>query len=144
MLDIYSMEDIFDQIIRRDIPAEIVYEDDQTLAFLDINPNNPGSTLVIPKKHARNIFDVEPETLAAVMETARKIAVALRAAVDADGINLIMNNEETAAQAVFHLHVHVIPRFEGDGRWFASWPHNGYAEGQRAEVAEKIRARLAR
>jgi len=135
------MEDtVFMKIIRREIPAEIVYEDEETLAFLDIHPNNPGNTLVIPKRATRNIFDIEEESLAWVMRTVQKIAPAVQKAVNAGGINIIINNESAAGQVIFHFHVHVIPRHEHDG--FKFFPQTDYAPGEAAIVAQKIRDAL--
>jgi histidine triad (HIT) family protein len=131
------MDDIFMKIIRREIPAEIVYEDDETLGFLDMTPVNPGHTLVVPKKFARNIFDVDDETLSAVMRTVQKIAIALRETLRAEGINIHINNETVAGQKVFHFHVHVIPRFANDG--FKHWHGKPYPPGEAAIVAKKIR-----
>ncbi len=137
------MEDtVFMKIIRREIPADIVYEDEHTLAFLDMKPINPGHTLVIPKKFARNIFDVDDETLAAVTRTVRKIALALQEILGAEGVNISMNNESAAGQLVFHFHVHVIPRFANDG--YEHWCGKAYPSDTAAkEVAEKIRQALA-
>ncbi len=136
------MEDtIFSKIIRREIPADIVYEDEYTLAFMDISPTNPGHTLVIPKKQFRNIFDIDEETLDHVMHTVRKIAPAVRNAVGAQGMNINTNNEAAGGQVVFHYHVHLIPRFSDDGLVF--WPHKTYAPGEMQSIAEKIRERLA-
>jgi histidine triad (HIT) family protein len=136
------MEDsIFTKIIKREVPAEIVYEDADTLAFLDISPSAPGHTLVVPKKPVRNIFDADDDTLAAIMRTVRKIAPAVRDAVGADGLNINSNHEPAAGQVVFHLHVHLIPRHTGDG--FEFFPKIEYAKGEMAEVAEKIRAKLS-
>lgn len=136
------MEDtVFMKIIRREIPAEIVYEDDDTLAFLDIAPVSPGHTLVIPKKPVQNVFDTDDETLAAVMRTVRKIAPAVRDAVGADGLNVHSNHGEAAGQIVFHLHMHLIPRFDSDN--FVMWPHKEYAAGEAQAVAEKIRANVS-
>jgi histidine triad (HIT) family protein len=133
-------ESIFDKIIRREIPAEIVYEDDDTLAFLDIGPNNQGHTLVIPKNAVQNVFDADQKTWAAVMETVRKIAPAVRDAVAASGVNINSNHGEEAGQEVFHLHIHIIPRFAK--KEFTFWPKKEYAPGEAAAVAEKIRAAL--
>ncbi len=136
------MEDtIFMKIIRREIPAEIVYEDDDTLAFLDIAPNNPGHTLVIPKVAARNVFDIDQENWVAVMKTVHKIAGAVKDAVHARGVNIIMNNEAEAGQEVFHAHAHIIPRHAREE--FNLWPKKEYKDGEKADVAEKIRANLA-
>lgn len=135
------MEDsIFTKIIRREIPATIVYEDDDTLAFLDIAPVSLGHTLVVPKKSVRNIFDADDNTLAAIMHTTRKIAPAIKAGVGADGLNIHSNHETAAGQVVFHLHFHLIPRFENDE--FVMWPHKTYREGEAEAVAQKIRAAL--
>lgn len=128
------------KIIRREIPAHIVYEDDETLAFLDVKPVNPGHTLVIPKKFAKNIFDVDEATLAAVMRTVQKVAYSLRETLGAEGINLHVNNEVAGGQAVFHLHVHVIPRFSNDG--LEHWHGKEYAEGEGEKIAEKVRQSL--
>lgn len=135
------MEDtIFGKIIRREIPAEIVYEDDQTLAFLDIAPNNPGHTLVIPKAHARNLLDITEESWLAVMRTVHLLAPVIKEAVKADGINIAMNNEAAAGQVVFHAHVHIIPRHEGDG--FTHFPPGTYEPGEAEAVATRIRSAL--
>ena len=133
-------ETIFAKIIRREIPADIVYEDEHTLAFLDVNPVNPGHTLVVPKKFARNILDVDKELLAAVMNTVQKISIALRETLGAEGINIHINNESAAGQLVFHYHVHVIPRYAGDG---IVLQHGApYPPGESAKVASKLRTKL--
>ena len=135
------MEDtIFAKIIRRELPAEIVYEDEDTLAFLDIGPNSPGHTLVIPKSYARNVFDADAATWLSVMRTAHKLAPVIRTALGADGVNITSNHEPAAGQEVFHLHVHIIPRFSGDG--FKFWPKKKYEDGEMHAVGEKIRAQL--
>lgn len=135
------MEDtIFMKIIRREIPAHIVYEDDETIAFLDTKPVNPGHTLVIPKRFAKNIFDADEATLLAVMRTVQKISHSLRETLGAEGINLHVNNEVAAGQAVFHLHVHVIPRFSNDG--LVHWHGKEYTKGEAEKIVEKIRKSL--
>lgn len=133
-------ETIFAKIIRREVPADIIYEDDDTLAFLDIAPNNYGHTLVIPKVPSRNLFEISEESWLAVMKTVRTLAPVIKEAVGASGINIAMNNERAANQEVFHSHVHIIPRFEGDG--VLSFTTKQYQEGEAAEVAEKIRSHL--
>jgi histidine triad (HIT) family protein len=134
-------ETIFSKIIHREIPAEIVYEDEGVLAFLDISPTNPGHTLVIPKPQSTNIVDITPASWAHVMETVRILAPKIQKAVGADGINLMMNNGEIAGQLVMHTHVHIIPRFANDG--YTHWPGHPYAEGEREKVGAKIRATLS-
>ena len=133
-------ETIFTKIIRREIPAEIVYEDAAVIAFLDINPNNPGHTLVVPKLWSNNGLDTGSDSLGAVMHVVHTLAPRIQKAVGADGINLMMNNEPAAGQIVPHTHVHIIPRFEGDG--YEHWAGHAYAEGHAKEVANKIRAQL--
>lgn len=131
---------IFCKIVARELPAQIVYEDADTLAFLDINPINPGHTLVIPKEHSTDVFDIDEKNWAAVMKSSRIVAHALERALKTDGINLGMNNRAGAGQVVFHAHVHVMPRFAGDPH--SLWKGKPYAEGEFAAMGEKIRASL--
>ncbi len=135
------MDCLFCKIIAGEIPSAKVYEDEYALAFLDIQPNNPGHTLLVPKTHARNILDMQEETLCALMPALKKIAVAVKKAVAADGLNISMNNESAAGQIVPHAHIHIIPRFSDDGhRHFEKRPYKNDEEMN--EVAEKIRAQL--
>lgn len=127
---------IFCKIVRGEVPSFTVYEDDATLAFLDIHPVASGHTLVVPKTHATNLFDISPESWGAVAETTRKVAIALERALVADGVNLMMNNREHAGQIVEHPHMHLIPRFKGDG--LKLWPHGAYKEGEAESLAQKI------
>lgn len=131
------MDCIFCKIVVGEIPAERVYEDAKTLAFLDITPINPGHTLVVPKKHATDVFDIEEDEWKAVMHTARTVAHMLEKSLGAHGVNVTTNNRPAAGQVVFHSHVHVIPRFDGDG--FANWKGSSYKEGVARATAEKIR-----
>lgn len=132
---------VFEKIIAREIPADIIYEDEDTLAFLDIAPNNPGHTLVVPKTPSRNVFDISEDSWLAMMRTVRKLAPIIKEAVGADGININMNNDAAAGQVVFHTHVHLIPRHEGDG--LKHFPQGSYAPGEAEVVREKIRALIA-
>lgn len=135
------MEDtIFMKIIRREVPAHIVYEDADTIAFLDVKPNVPGHTLVVPKKWAENIFDVDDANLAAVMRTVRKIALAVRDAVGAHGVHINSNHGAAAGQIVMHLHVHIIPRHERSE--FSFWPKQKINPKEFESIAEKIRAKI--
>ncbi|MBA3789439.1 HIT family protein [Patescibacteria group bacterium] len=134
-------ETIFDKILRREIPANVVYEDNQTFAFLDINPVNPGHVLVIPKNPSRNILDIDEKNWLALMGTVRKLARAVKEAMGADGINIDINNEPAAGQIIFYTHIHIVPRFAGDAHIIR--PHKNYAEGEANKVAEKIKSRLA-
>lgn len=135
-------ETIFSKIIRHELPADIVYEDESVIAFLDINPINPGGTLVVPKKWSRNILDIDSESWGKVMEVVRRVAPAVNEAMNASGVNIVMNNEPVANQIIFHSHVHIIPRHENDGG--IDSPGIPYPEGEQARVAEKIRATLER
>lgn len=135
------MEDsLFTKIARREIPADIVYEDAETIAFLDIHPVNPGHTLVVPKRFVRNVFDADEETFSAAMRTVRHIAPAVRDAVRAEGMNIHSNHEAAAGQVVFHLHIHLIPRFGSDGHHL--WSGKTYPPGGAETIAQKIRETL--
>ena len=109
----YDEQNVFAKILRGELPCHKVYEDDATLAFMDIMPRGEGHTLVIPKAPARTILDADPQALADVMKTVQKVARAVKKAFNADGITVQQFNEAAGGQVVFHLHVHVIPRFEG-------------------------------
>ncbi|MCV6587266.1 MAG: HIT family protein [Marinibacterium sp.] len=109
----YDPENIFAKILRGDLPCHKVYEDDETFVFLDIMPRSDGHMLVIPKTPARNMLDASPAQLAACLATVQKMShVALRA-FDAQGITLQQFNEDAGGQEVYHLHFHVLPRYEG-------------------------------
>ncbi|MFQ5846426.1 MAG: HIT family protein [Candidatus Methylomirabilales bacterium] len=109
---------IFCQIRDGQIPSTRVYEDDKTIAFMDINPINQGHLLVIPKNHADTIFDISPADLGAIAATVKKVAGAMRQALRPDGLNLFQANGTAAGQVVPHVHVHLIPRWTGDGKGF--------------------------
>ena len=118
----YDDDNIFAKILRGEIPCAKVHEDDVALSFMDVMPLGDGHTLVIPKKaKARNLLDMDEGELAALMPRVQKVARAVKAAFQADGVMLIQYSEAAAGQTVFHPHVHVIPRFEG----VALKPHSG-------------------
>ena len=137
----YDADNIFAKILRGDIPSHKVYEDDDTLAFMDVMPQSDGHTLILPKTPARNILDVEPDVLAKVIKVTQKIAKAAVKAFEADGAVVMQYNEAPAGQTVFHLHFHVVPRYIG----VALRPHTGkMADGALlAGQAEKLKAALA-
>jgi len=108
------MDCIFCKIVAGEIPSFKVYEDDHTLAFMDINPLAEGHTLVVPKRHCTNLFDADDETLAVTLATVRKVAVALKDALGIDSLNMLQANGKWAAQSVLHLHFHLVPRREND------------------------------
>ena len=136
-----DMEDcIFCKIALGEIPAEKVYETPEVLAFLDIRPNNPGHTLVIPKKHYKNVLDIPEDLWISVMKAAHTLAPVIKKSMNADGINITTNNEAAAHQVVLHSHVHIIPRFIGDPH--QPWVGTPYKDGEAEKVAEKIKAAL--
>ena len=135
-----QQECIFCKITKGEVPAVKVYEDNEVLAFMDIHPKHPGHTLVIPKDHIENIYGMPSETAARLMIVVQKIAVAVKNATDADGINISMNNESAAGQDVWHAHMHVIPRFNEDGN-YADLKHT-YMTGEMEEIANKIKTEL--
>jgi len=104
---------LFCKIIRREAPASIVYEDEKVIAFLDIRPLNEGHSLVIPKEHYETVYDIPEDLLAHLCTIVKQMAAAVRNATEADGITIIQQNGHAAGQEVFHLHVHVVPRCEG-------------------------------
>jgi histidine triad (HIT) family protein len=128
---------IFCKIIKGDIPAEKVFENDLVLAFLDINPVNHGHTLIIPKEHFSTLEETEDRFLCEMTKTAKKIGSVLKDAIKADGYNLGLNNGEDAGQVVPHVHLHVMPRFKGDG--LALWPGKPVSPESMAEIATAIR-----
>ncbi|MEM5495187.1 HIT family protein [Hoeflea sp. AS16] len=136
----YDDSNVFAKILRGELPAERLYEDEHTLAIMDIMPRGDGHCLVIPKAAARNILDVELDSLSRVMATTQKMARAVMTAFGADGVTIQQFNESAGGQVVFHLHVHVIPRFDG----VAMKPHTGTMEDGAVlkANADKIRAAL--
>ena len=137
----YDPQNIFAKIILGTLPAYKVYEDDATIAFMDVMPQGTGHTLVIPKNPSRNLLDTDIAVLPDLIATVQKIARAVVSAFSADGVSVLQFNEPAAGQTVFHLHFHVIPRFEG----IALQRHAGSIE--KAEIlqahAQKIRDALA-
>jgi histidine triad (HIT) family protein len=109
----YDPDNIFAKIIKGEIPSVKLYEDDDTLAFMDVMPQAPGHLLVIPKQGSRNMLDADPAVLAKLIPVVQKLAIAAQKAFDADGIYVAQFNEPAAGQTVFHLHFHVIPRHDG-------------------------------
>ena len=137
----YDPNNVFAKILRGEMPAHRIYEDDETFAFMDIMPRGDGHCLVIPKVPSRNILDIDPDSLAAVYRTAQKLSRADVKAFGADGVTIQQFNEPAGGQVVFHTHVHVIPRFEG----VSLKPHTGQMadQGALAADAEKIKAALS-
>lgn len=132
---------IFCEIAAGRIPCHRVYEDDAVLAFMDVNPAAEGHTLVIPRAHAENVFDIDEASITRVAAAARRVARALNQALDPDGLNVVQANGPAAGQTVFHYHVHLIPRAEGER---LSMHGKGPGEPERlAALARAIGERVA-
>ena len=136
----YDDNNIFARILRGEIPSHKVYEDDDTLAFMDVMPQAPGHLLVVPKAPSRNLLDADPIALSKTIPIVQKLAKAAKAAFEADGVFIAQFNEPAAGQTVYHLHFHVIPRREGE----PLKPHSGRMEdGEVLKIhAEKVKAAL--
>lgn len=131
---------IFCKIVYEELPSSKVYEDDNSLAFLDIHPKNQGQVLVIPKEHTENIYELSDETMARLSLIIKKMAIAVKNGMSSDGINIIMNSEESAGQIIFHTHFHVIPRFKNDN--FENAPHIEYKQDEAEAIAKKIKMNI--
>jgi len=132
---------VFCAIVAGQAPAIIVHEDEHTVAFMDVNPANPGHVLVIPKRHATDLFDATEEDVQHVMHTVQRVARAIDAALQPDGVNLIQANRHAAFQSVYHLHVHIIPRWWDDGI-VRLWRHAPGDPDAMRELGTKIRQAL--
>ncbi len=132
---------IFCKIVAGEVPCFKLFEDEDTLAFMDINPVHDGHCLIIPKAHYLTIFDITPEAFAAAARTAIRLAKAVNAAVKPDGLNLIQANGPGAGQSVGHFHLHVFPRRTNDGVAI-NWEPKPGDRAHIAEIAERIRGFL--
>ncbi len=127
---------VFCKIVQKEAPSSIIYEDEKVIAFMSIQPINVGHTLVVPKKHYENIYEIPEDEIAYLYGTVKKLAHAVNKAVKAEGIRIVQNNGEAAGQVIFHLHVHIIP-MRKDSQW-AHHPQNRDAEALK-EDSQKIR-----
>lgn len=136
---------IFEQIIDREIPASIVYEDDDVIAFLDAFPISKGHTLVVPKKPIENIFELDVETGQKLMTKIQAVAAAVNDAFEPKGMNILQNNGAFASQSVFHIHFHIIPRYDDRHDGFTpGWktdPHK-YSDDEKADIVKSIQDKL--
>ncbi|MBR4081751.1 MAG: HIT family protein [Clostridia bacterium] len=133
------MDCVFCKIVRGDIPGFKVYEDDQTLVFMDIAGDVDGHMLAIPRKHVKSILDCDAETLACLMATVKKVASHCVDDCGYDGVNLLNASDESAGQSVPHFHIHIIPRKAGDG--MDAWPKFDGAKHGTEELFQKLRIR---
>lgn len=108
------MNCIFCKIINKEIPSKIVYEDDLVIAILDLSQATYGHTLVMPKKHYANIYEIDDDTLAHLIKVVKELAIKLKNKLHADGINILNNNDEAAGQTIMHYHIHILPRYKND------------------------------
>lgn len=134
---------IFCRIVAGDAEASIVWQDEATLAFMDVRQFNPGHTLIVPRTHVRDIFELEDDLAAAVMRTIVRVARGVRAAFAPDGINVMQSNGEAAGQEVFHVHFHVVPRSAGDGmlRYYPrrpDYPSRAELDARAAKIAAAL------
>ena len=129
-------ECLFCKIVKGELPSSKIYEDEDTLAFLDIFPVNKGHSLVISKEHYENIFDVPAESLAKISSVMKNVADAVKKGVNADGISIAQSNGKDAGQVIPHIHFHIMPRFKDDG--LKLWPQGKYEEGEMDKFKEDI------
>lgn len=133
------MDCIFCKIAKGEIPSKTIYEDEEFRVILDLGPATRGHALILPKKHADNLYELSDETAASAMKLARKMALLMKEKLHCDGLNLVQNNGAAAGQTVSHFHVHIIPRYEGDGQsinWVPGEPSQEELEAVRKEITE--------
>ncbi len=131
------MDCLFCKIVKKEIPARVVYNDDSTLAFLDINPANPGHILVVPKKHHESIMDADDESLEKAVLVVRELSKKVKEELKAEGINVLQNNGKFAGQLVPHVHFHIIPRFQDD-MVIISYKRSQIADAKMDEIRKKL------
>jgi len=131
---------VFCKIIKKEIPADFVYENDKIVAFLDIHPSNKGHTLVVPREHHADLLETPDDVLADILSRTKKIAPAIMNTVGAQGFNSIFNTKPAAGQVIFHTHMHIIPRFTNDG--LKHWPEKHMSAEELKKVASEIKAQL--
>lgn len=139
-----SKKSVFEMIIEREIPANILYEDDDVIAFLDAFPISKGHTLVVPKEKVENIYDLSEESGTHVMKAISKVARALRETYHPDGLNVLQNNGTFASQSVFHIHFHLIPRYKDEHDGFGiKWEDmDQLSDDERNKMSEDIKSNL--
>jgi len=140
-MTMYDANNIFAKILRGEIPAFKVYEDEHTLAFMDVMPQSEGHTLVIPKTAARNFFDIDAQALGRLIQSTQHVAKAVRDAFKPDGMRIIQFNEPAAGQTVFHIHFHIVPCYEG--REMKGHSRDMADKAVLAEHAQRVRQALA-
>ena len=129
---------IFCKIANGEIPSRTIEENDMFKVVLDVAPATKGHALILPKDHYRNLYDLPEETAAEVMKTAKNLAIKMKEKLGCDGVNIVQNNEETAGQTVFHFHMHVIPRYQGD-RQVIGWRPGQPSGEEMDDVLEQLK-----
>ena len=132
---------IFCKIAAGEIPSATVYEDEDFRVIMDISPASKGHAIILPKTHATNIFEVDDAVASKIFVVAKKVATAMKEELNCDGINILQNNGEVAGQTVFHLHVHLLPRYKGD-KISIKWSHQDKCQDDFASLAKAISARI--
>jgi histidine triad (HIT) family protein len=130
---------LFCSILAGDVPAQMVDEDEHTVAFMDINPWTRGHALVIPRNHSRNLYDVPEDDMSQTLSAAKRLAIRMKERLGCDGVNLLNSSEPAAWQTVFHFHVHVIPRYDDDPLKLPTRPQQA-DQDELAQVAEQLRS----
>ena len=130
---------IFCKLANKDIPTNIIYEDDRFTVILDASPATKGHALILPKNHAANIYELPDEDASAVFVLAKKLATKMTEILHCDGFNIVQNNGEVAGQTVFHFHMHLIPRYEGD-QVGLTWKPGELTDEMKEEILAKVKA----
>jgi len=142
MIFIPMEECIFCKFAKKEAETDMIYEDDKFMAFLDISPRNKGHTLVVPKEHFKDIYEMPEDVAKELMGVVKKVAMVIKKIVNPDGLNIVQNNGAAAGQYVFHYHTHLVPRFEGDGDHIFAGPKHSISDEEKAELLKTLRANL--
>ncbi len=129
---------IFCKIAAGEIPSRKIYEDSDLIAIMDLNPTSKGHSLIIPKEHCTNIYDIDEDIAAKVMKTAKKLATKMTVALNCDGFNLLQNNGETAGQTMFHFHMHLIPRYKDADNNMLKFTSVSFSDEEMDAIREQI------
>lgn len=129
---------IFCKIAAGEIPSRKIYEDNDLIAIMDLNPTSKGHSLIIPKEHYTNIYDIDEEIAGKVMKTAKKLATKMTVALNCDGFNLLQNNGETAGQTMFHFHMHLIPRYKDADNNMLKFTSVSFSDEEMDAIREQI------
>mgnify|MGYP002998198034 CR=1 FL=1 len=133
---------IFCKIANGEIPSKTLYEDEQFRVILDLGPATKGHALILPKEHADNLYELPDETASKVFVLAKKLAIKMKEKLNCDGLNIVQNNGEVAGQTVFHFHMHLIPRYEGDNAGIAAWKQGTLEDAVKEQIIESVTAEL--